>query len=171
MHARLFIHGGLFLILSSLTSAHTIASLHASATPVADASHPAPVAAPTPPPDARAIYGDGYVRPGCPTFSCAPCTGDFDYGLAATGSTDCHGCACFPRTTSTIPASCSLIFCRPCGYGTTVTLTTPTTSPDDCPQCGCVAPAVTGLAASQDRQCELDGVHAIVRRLTDSSQE
>jgi hypothetical protein len=146
------------VLLSVFAVSRRLSSAHANGLPHAThsiaASLPVPVSAPTPPPDARAIIGDGYVRPGCTTFTCGPCTGAFDVGLAATGSTDCHFCACFPRTT--IPSRCSLTYCGACGWSSTVTLTTPMTGPYDCPKCGCVAPVATGVptAVSLYGQCQ-----------------
>ncbi|TEB27538.1 hypothetical protein FA13DRAFT_874021 [Coprinellus micaceus] len=148
---------GYLLFLAFFTAHYTVCAVHAKglphATPAIAVSLPIPVSVPTPPPDARAIIGDGYVRPGCSTFTCRPCTGEFDVGLAATGSTDCHFCACFPRTS--IPSSCSLTYCGACGWSTTVTLTTPMTGPYDCPKCGCLPPVETGIltAVSLYGQC------------------
>jgi hypothetical protein len=133
MRSQFIALGGLLLALAGSTAA-AIAP-----TPIADASNPAPLSAPTPPP-ARNIVGDGYVRPGCPTMSCLPCGSGFDVGLAATAATDCHRCACFPQATvtSAIPASCTApAFCYGCGYNTAVTLAVPTTATDNCPQCAC----------------------------------
>ncbi|KAJ3549479.1 hypothetical protein NMY22_g872 [Coprinellus aureogranulatus] len=62
MRSPLLALGGL-LTLSTLKVAYATSPVGSTPTPLADVQPSAHVPAPTPPPDARAIVGDGYVRP------------------------------------------------------------------------------------------------------------
>ncbi|TEB27536.1 hypothetical protein FA13DRAFT_1816272 [Coprinellus micaceus] len=143
------------LLLLTLAGALSVEALIPS--PTAPSELAAPNVAPTPPPDVSALgTNDGYPRPGCPVFSCYQCIGsDFYLTLTATGSTDCHFCACAPRTPSAYPAECSVSFCNHCGLSSSVVLTTPTAQ--TCPACGCAAvpgfPTTTASLASVYGQC------------------
>lgn len=143
------------LLLLTLSGALCIKALIPSPTDPSELA--APNVAPTPPPDVSALgTNDDYPRPGCPVFSCYQCVGsDFYLTLTATGSTDCHFCACAPRTPSAYPAECSVSFCKHCGLSSSVVLTTP--AAQTCPACGCAAvpglPTTTASLASVYGQC------------------